>query len=87
MNTMNTLSEYKALERGEHISSDDILNKTTQEVLELLMALESGENHEIFSEAGDVLVNVVSLALELGCDMQSILESHPGETSHMLPLL
>lgn len=44
---------------------DDILNKITQEVIELLAAIELGDDSEIFSEAGDVLVNVVSFAQEL----------------------
>lgn len=38
MNTMPNIQAYKALERAEHISPDDILNKITQEVLELLEA-------------------------------------------------
>lgn len=45
------IRQYKALERQEHIRPDDILNKVTQEVIELLQALEKNQQHEIFAEA------------------------------------
>ena len=38
MNTVTNLQVYKTLEREAHITSDDVLNKVTQEVLELLEA-------------------------------------------------
>lgn len=73
MNAITTLWEYKALERREHILPDDILNKITQEVIELLAAIELWDDSEIFSEAGDVLVNVVSFAQELWYDISELL--------------
>jgi hypothetical protein len=39
-NTTEILQEYKTRERAEHISTDDILNKVTQETIELLQAIE-----------------------------------------------
>lgn len=65
MNAIPNIQAYKALERAEHIAPDDILNKVTQEILELLDAQESGDQQEIFSEAGDVLINILSFTQEL----------------------
>jgi len=68
---MNVITEigqsdlYKYWERNAHITPDDVLNKTTQEVIELIQALETSQEEEIFSEAGDVLANIISLAQEL----------------------
>lgn len=77
---------YKYWERNAHISTDDVLNKTTQEVLELIQALELRGEVEIFSEAGDVLANVISLAMELGCNMEEIYNLERGEAKQMIPL-
>lgn len=41
MNAIPIFQNYKALERAEHIIPDDILNKITQEILELLEAQDS----------------------------------------------
>jgi hypothetical protein len=38
MNAITDIQDYKTLERAEHIRPDDILNKVTQEILELLAA-------------------------------------------------
>ena len=59
------MERYKNLERKAHITPDDVLNKTMQEVFELMKALHGDESSEIYAEAGDVLVNIVSLASEL----------------------
>jgi len=42
---------YKLLERQEHITPDDVLNKVTQETIELLQAISDGNESEIHSEA------------------------------------
>jgi NTP pyrophosphatase (non-canonical NTP hydrolase) len=64
-NTTEILQEYKARERAEHINIDDILNKVTQEIIELLEGIKNNDMENITEEAGDVLINLLSFASEL----------------------
>ena len=57
----------------------------TQEVLELLDAQKSGNQQEIFSEAADVLVNVLSFAQELGIEIRPE-EIQRGEKGELLEI-
>lgn len=61
----NSILEYKYIERYAHISFDDVMNKVSQEVAELIEAIESWEKKEIHSEASDVLINLLSISSEL----------------------
>ena len=85
MNAIPDIKNYQALVRAEHILPDDVLNKVTQEILELLEAQESGDNQEIFAEAGDVLINIISFAQELGIDVNPE-EIEQGANGEILPL-
>lgn len=49
-----------ALEKRAHVGLDDVLNKTTQEVAEMLEAVLANDAEEIRKEAGDALLNVLS---------------------------
>ena len=57
--------EYKINEIKIHISLDDIINKVTQEVAELIKAHKNWNISEMYSEAGDVIVNIYSTLDEL----------------------
>jgi len=59
------LGQYKALERAEHILPDDVLNKVTQEIIELIQGIEKDDTENIYEEAGDSLVNILSFCEEL----------------------
>lgn len=67
----NTLQigEYKELERYSHINLDDVLNKVTQEVWELIEAFSLWNEEEIYDEAWDVIVNILSVCEELWIDI------------------
>lgn len=75
MNTpgIATVELYKCFEWKAHISLDDVLHKVTQEVAELAHAKDHESEDEMFWEAADVLVNIASVAQELGCDMDELL--------------
>ena len=77
----------KLLERQEHVTPDDILNKVTQEVLELSQGIENVDTQNIYEEAGDVLVNIISMAQELWCDVDDLLKVSPGEKWDLFSLL
>jgi adenine phosphoribosyltransferase len=85
MNAIPNLWSYKSLERAEHICSDDILNKVTQEILELLAAQDLADDQEIFAEAWDVLMNILSFAQELRINID-LEEIERGENGEILPL-
>lgn len=59
------LWEYKALEKYAHISFDDIMQKISQEVAELVEAKYLENEDEIQKEAKDVLINLFSISQEL----------------------
>lgn len=77
---------YKLLERQEHITPDDILNKVTQETIELLQALEQWDMLEIQWEAEDVLANIVSMAFDLWHDIDELLLLQQWEKMDILDL-
>jgi adenine phosphoribosyltransferase len=72
-NTTEILQEYKARERAEHINIDDILNKVTQEIIELLEGIKNNDMENITEEAGDVLINLLSFASELWLDVNALM--------------
>ncbi len=57
------VSRCRELEKKAHVSIDDVLNKATQEVAEMLEAHESGNLEETRKEAGDALLNVLSASV------------------------
>ena len=63
------LKDIKKLERESHIWIDDVINKVTQEVCELLEADLNNDELEKHNEACDVLVNIYSVAEELWLDL------------------
>lgn len=77
---------YKLLERQEHITPDDVLNKVTQETIELLQAIQDWEQSEIQWEAGDVLANIVSMAFELWYDIDKLLMTQQWAKMDILEL-
>ena len=78
------MERYKNLERKAHITPDDVLSKTIQEVLELMESLKWDESEEIYAEAGDVLANIVSLASELWCDIEALWAGEVSENDDIL---
>jgi len=82
-----TVELYKLFEKWAHIGLDDVINKVSQEVIELRQAIDSSSEDEIFSEAGDVLVNIASVALELWCDMNDVLSLELWEEKDLYGIL
>ncbi len=70
MNKTNSfMRSYKALELHVHATIDDAMHKVTQEIAEMLEADISGDITETQKEAWDVIVNILSVATELWCDL------------------
>ncbi len=65
------MSEYKSIETYSHISLDDVLNKVTQEVGELIEANLNWDNEEMYKEAWDVIINILSVCEELWIDINT----------------
>ena len=65
------MSEYKSIETYSHVTFDDVLNKVTQEVGELIEASEDWNNEEMYKEAWDVIINILSVCEELGIDINT----------------
>lgn len=63
------MDEYKTLELSVHATIDDAMHKVIQEVWEMLEAEMSGNISETQKEAWDVIVNVLSVATELWCNL------------------
>ncbi|GAB0174467.1 MAG: hypothetical protein HHAS10_03460 [Candidatus Altimarinota bacterium] len=61
-----SLASYRSLEIDAHVSLDDVLSKITQEMGELMEALENNDTSEIQKEAKDLLVNLLSASSRLG---------------------
>ena len=78
---------YKLLERQEHITPDDIFSKITEEVVELSEWIQKSDTENIYEEAGDILINIISLAKELWCNIDELLVSKPWERQDLFPLL
>lgn len=64
-NIQSEIQDFKRLETYAHVNLDDIINKVTQEVSELIEADENWDVQETYKEAWDVLVNVLSVSHEL----------------------
>lgn len=84
--TMRVLEAYKTKERAEHINEDDILNKITQEVVELLEGVRNNDIENIYEEAGDILINVISFASELGIDVSDLIQQEKDWSQELLDL-
>lgn len=82
-----TVELYKLYEKWAHINLDDVINKVSQEVIELSEALEGDRWDMIASEAGDVLINISSVAQELWCDMNRVLDTQSSEREDLYALL
>ncbi len=57
------VSRCRELEKKAHVTLDDVLNKATQEVAEMLEAHVAGDIAETRKEAGDALLNVLSASM------------------------
>lgn len=62
------MSEYKSIERDSHVNLEDVINKVTQEICELIESDIIWNKEEIYKEAGDVIANIFSVCYELGID-------------------
>lgn len=60
MSINKLIGQYKEIEDYIWLTLDDIINKVTQEVCELIEAHEKWDIEEQYKEAGDVIVNVLS---------------------------
>ncbi len=69
-NLENQIIKYKSLEKYSHISIDDVINKVTQEICELIEADISWDEQEVYKEAWDALVNVLSVSHEYWLDYE-----------------
>lgn len=65
------MKDYKNLEREAHVSIDDIINKVTQEIWELIEACVDWDTEEMYKESWDVLVNIFSVAEDVWLDISS----------------
>ncbi len=50
-----SMIQYKSIEQYAHISFDDVMNKVSQEIAELIEAKQSWNQEETYKEASDVL--------------------------------
>lgn len=57
--------DYHSLELQAHVSIDDVVAKVSEELYELESAIRADDAIEIFSEAQDVLTNIVSVSARL----------------------
>lgn len=83
---MNSLKPYHHLEIDAHVTLDDVLSKTTQELGELLVAIQENNTPEIQKESADLLINIVSAAAHLGLEIPKWTNKEPGEIAQ-LPIL
>lgn len=60
-----SIAQYKSIEQYAHISFDDVMNKVSQEIAELIEAKQSWNQEETYKEASDVLINLLSISSEL----------------------
>lgn len=69
-NIQTQIQDYKKIESYSHINLDDIINKVTQEVSELIESDTAWDKIETYKESADVLVNILSVAQELNLDFE-----------------
>ncbi len=67
----NLLKPYHNLEIDAHVSLDDVLSKTTQEMGEILIAIEENNQPEITKESADLLINILSVMVRLDINPQT----------------
>lgn len=66
-NSLSTsLASYRSLEIDAHVSMEDVLSKITQEMGELMEAIEGHDDENIKKEAKDLLVNILSATSRMG---------------------
>lgn len=83
LNLWDVLQYYKYLEKKAHVSIDDVMNKVTQEVGELIKADYNQDKIEMYKEAWDVLANLYSISEELSLNTSLELDADPNnQASH-----
>lgn len=85
-NLQEKISDYKDIERYAHVDLDAVLHKVTQEVAELSYAWKHETLWEVYSEAWDVIVNMLSVASELWVDISLIKDESRGQVEWELLL-
>jgi len=78
------LDGYTSLELDAHVSIDDVIGKVSQEMGELLEAIEQRDPQQIIGESRDLLINILSGSHQVGVDISSVSEPH-GEPMKILP--
>ncbi len=66
---MYSLKSYHDIEIDAHVTLDDALSKTTQELGELLTAIQENNTIEIQKESADLLVNILSVVGHLNLEI------------------
>lgn len=66
---MHSLKPYHDLEIDAHVTIDDALSKTTQEMGELLTAIQEDNAAEIQKESADLLINILSVVSHVGLEI------------------
>lgn len=83
---MYSLKSYHDIEIDAHVTLDDALSKTTQELGELLTAIQENNTIEIQKESADLLVNILSVVGHLNLEIPKWTNGEAGEISE-LPIL
>ena len=81
------MKHYKKLEKFVHVWLDDVINKVTQEMAELMEANVEWDVSEMYKEAWDVLVNIYSVAEELWLDTNFDLNQNLENPKTMIELI
>ncbi|EKE27449.1 MAG: hypothetical protein ACD_3C00205G0002 [uncultured bacterium (gcode 4)] len=76
---MDLLNNYRSLELKAHVSLDDVMNKVTQEVAELVEAIVNWDIPEMKKEAGDAIVNILSASAAAWAEISDMKWSFDGE--------
>lgn len=66
MSLSQSLSTYHSLEFDAHLTMDDIILKAVQESYEFTEALEQNDSSNSIKEAGDLLINILSVTSRFG---------------------
>lgn len=83
---MNNLKPYHDLEIDAHVTIDDALSKTTQELGELLVAIQENDTPEIQKESADLLINILSVVGHLDLEIPEWTNGESGKIAQ-LPIL
>lgn len=84
---MNSLKPYHDLEIDAHVTIDDALSKTTQEMGELLTAINENNQPEIIKESADVLINILSVSAHMGIEIPPRAQIANANDISQLPIL